>query len=140
MRKPSFLPRVSRLIRLTCPMLLIVSGWSGSFAQAAAPQCHPWNSGWYCEYTGQVTQAYINADNLILLYFDTPVDPSALASVGASASYYNAASYVMTANPDFGKSLYASLLTAQARGATVTVQMSSVAQGYLQMDRVWVSQ
>jgi len=44
----------------------------------------------------------------------------------------------MADNPDYAKSLYASMLSAQARGATVSVQLWGVSAGYMKMDRIWV--
>lgn len=107
-------------------------------AHASAPQCYTQSGGWYCQYSGLVSAAYVNSNNEVILYFDTPVAPNTLSAVGISGvSIYNATIYE-PANLDFAKQLYASLLTAEARGATVSVQMSSTAQGYLQMDRIWV--
>jgi hypothetical protein len=107
--------------------------------QAAAPQCYTWSGGGYCQYNGKVAQAYINAYQEIFLYFDTPVDPAQAASVGLTGVTVNhIARCHMTSNPDFGKALFAALLAAQARGATISVQMHSVSGGYLMMDRIWV--
>ena len=50
----------------------------------------------------------------------------------------NAATYNMATNREAGKMLFAAMLAAQARGATVEVQMMSVSGGYLVMDRIWV--
>jgi hypothetical protein len=126
------------IAQLAC-LALLVGGGSAS-SRADAPQCYQYSGGWYCEYTGHVSQAYVNSNNWVLLYFDTPLNPSVPASVGATGvSVYNAALYVMSNNRDFGKALYASLLSAQSRGTTVTVQMYGVNDGYLQMDRIWVS-
>jgi hypothetical protein len=108
-------------------------------ANAGAPQCSTWNGQGYCQYVGRVSSAYVNDGNQIILYFDTPMDPGAPASVGISGvSVYSAATYRMTDNMDFGKALYASLLAAQSRGATVEVQMWGVYAGYLKIDRIWV--
>lgn len=112
-----------------------------SAASAAAPVCYPYGSSGYCQYQGKVAQAYINAYSEILLYFDTAANPADVTAVGLTGvSNYGAARYHTVANPDFGKALYASLLSAQARGAIVTVQMHSVGGGYLQIDRIWVSE
>ena len=108
-------------------------------ALAAAPQCYTWSGGAYCQYNGKVSQVYINAYQEIMLYFDTPVDPAHAASVGlAGVTTTHIARYHMAGNPDFGKSLFAALLSAQARGASISVQMHSVSNGYLVMDRIWV--
>jgi hypothetical protein len=107
--------------------------------QAAAPVCYPYNGTGYCQYSGRVVKAYVNAYDQILLYFDTPVDLNQAASVGLTgATVSTAAIYNMSANRDFGKMLYATLVAAQARGANVEVQMHSVSGGYLVMDRVWI--
>src|SRR5262249_32356713 len=77
----------------------------------------------------------------VILYFDTSFNTSIATSVGLTGvSINNAAMYNMQSNPDFGKSLFAALLAAQARGATISVQMSSVLDGYLVMDRIWVNE
>jgi len=110
-------------------------------AWASAPQCYPYNGSWYCQYTGPVSSAYLNASGLILLYFDAAVDPSTLASAGVTGvSQYGGAAYLMTTNPDIAKSFYASLLAAQGRGVSVTVQMEGTVQGYLQIINIWVPQ
>lgn len=132
--------RIGGIARIIGFVALVMASGSGA-ARASAPVCYPNNGNWYCDYSGTVASAYVNSSNWILLYFDTPIDPSILSSAGISGvSVYSAALYVMSDNPDFGKALYATLLTAQARGATINVQMSSAADGYLVMDRVWVSQ
>jgi hypothetical protein len=108
-------------------------------AGAAAPQCFPTDG--YCKYTGRVTRAFINASNEILLYFDTPLnlaDASAAGITGVTNPH--AAIYNMTGNKDFGKSLFAALLAAQARGGQVTVYMLSANAGYLMMDRIFVEE
>lgn len=112
-----------------------------SSARADAPNCYPYGATGYCEYHGTVSQAYVNAYNQIIFYFDTPFDPSSAAAVGLTGvSSNNAAIYNTTTNPDFGKALLASMLSAQARGARVRVQMMSVWSGYLVIDRIWVSE
>jgi hypothetical protein len=119
----------------------LVSMLGSSAANAGAPQCYPYGSSGYCQYQGKVAQAYINAYSEILLYFDTAANPADVAAVGLTGvTNYHAARYHTVANPDFGKALYASLLAAQARGALVTVQMHSTGGGYLQIDRIWVSE
>jgi hypothetical protein len=112
-----------------------------SQATAGAPNCYPYNSTGYCQYDGRVREAYINAYNQVILYFDTPVNPAHAASVGlGGVTVDSAAIFNMQSNPDFGKSLFAAMLAAQARGAIVSVQMSSVSGGYLVMDRIWVKE
>ena len=108
-------------------------------AHAAAPVCYPYGGAGYCQYTGKVVKAYVNAYDQILLYFDAPVDLNHAVSVGLTgASVSVAAIYNMAANKDFGKMLYATLLAAQSRGANVEVQMHSVSGGYLAIDRIWI--
>jgi hypothetical protein len=108
-------------------------------ASAAAPQCYTYSGGAYCQYDGKVNRAYINAYGQVLLYFDTPMAPGVPGSVGISGvSIGEAAIYPVSENPDFAKALYATLLSAQARGATVQVQMFGSNAGYLKMDRVWI--
>jgi hypothetical protein len=129
------------LVRMAYWGCVVALFGASNAALASAPQCYPWRSSGYCQYTGQVSQAYANANGWILMFFDTPIDLNAPATVGLTGVTVNNASlYVMTENPDFARSLYASLLSAQARGAMVTVQMSTVADGYLHIDNIWVNQ
>jgi hypothetical protein len=110
-----------------------------SIAGAAAPTCNLYNGQGYCDYNGRVTQVYMNSANQILQYFDTAMPPSAPAAVGITGiSNYLAAIYALTDNVEFGRALYASLLSAQARGPTIAVQMWGVAAGYAKIDRIWV--
>jgi hypothetical protein len=112
-----------------------------SSAQASAPACYPYGSSGYCQYHGRVFKVYVNAWDQIILYFDATFDPAIAGAVGISGvSINNAAIYNNAANPDFAKALFASLLSAQVRGATVSVQMSSSWGGYLLMDRIWVEE
>jgi hypothetical protein len=129
-----------------CSLLtaLLATLWAGiqpSTANADAPHCHAYANGGYCQYDGRVREAYINAYNEVILYFDTPFDAAHAASVGLSGiTVTGAAKFNMASNKDFGKSLFAALLAAQARGANVSVQMHSVAGGWLVIDRIWVKE
>jgi hypothetical protein len=110
-------------------------------AYASAPQCYPYGSTGYCQYDGRVTKVYVNAYNQVILYFDAPVNSANAAAVGMTGvTVESAAIYNINSNLEFAKMLLASLLAAQARGATVTVQMMSVSGGYLEMDRIWVNE
>ena len=121
--------------------VLVMGLGSSPPSHAAAPHCHPWQSTGYCQYDGKVARAYINAYKQIILYFDTPFSPSSATNVGLTGvTIDNAAIYNTTTDPDFAKSLFAAMLTAQARGANVSVQMMSVSAGYLVIDRIWVDQ
>ena len=106
---------------------------------ASEPNCYPWQSTGYCQYNGKVSRAYVNAYDQLILYFDTPLNPANAAAVGLTGvTVTNAATYNMATNREAGKMLFAAMLSAQARGATVEVQMMSVSGGYLVMDRIWV--
>jgi hypothetical protein len=114
---------------------------AGGSAQAAAPACYTYSGQGYCQYTGKVSQVYVNSSGNIILYFDTAMSASAPGSVGITGvSVYNAGIYNIPDNPDYAKMLYASLLSAQARGATVEVQLWGTYAGYLKLDRIWVNE
>ncbi len=63
------------------PITLLLALASG-LVQAGAPTCHPHSGGPYCAYIGKVKTIYINRWNIILLYFDTPLDLSVAEAVG----------------------------------------------------------
>ncbi len=106
---------------------------------ASAPICRTHNGAPYCQYDGYVAKAYINVYGQVLLYYDTPLDLSEPASVGISGiSSTAAAAFSLDENLEFGRSLYATLLSAQSRGAKITVQMRDRVGGYLRIDRIWI--
>lgn len=93
-------------------------------AEAAAPTCQTHSSGPFCKYSGTVSKAYVNSSNSILLNFDSPMDLAAPASVGIGGiTKATAALISLTDTPDFAKAAYATMLSAQARGMPVSVQM-----------------
>lgn len=108
-------------------------------SRAGAPTCHTHHHGNYCAYVGTVKSLYINSGNQILMYFDTPMDPSTPTSVGISGvSNHTATAFYLPDNTEYGKLLYATLLAAQSRGATVSIQMRGTYNGYLVVDRIWL--
>jgi hypothetical protein len=132
--------KLAAFVRVIAAIALLASLATGT-ASAGAPGCYSYSGSGYCQYTGRVYQAYVNSGGQVILYFDTPMDPTAPGSVGITGvSVFNATAYQLSDAPDAGKAMYASLLTAQARGATVTVQMWGVTGGYMKMDRIWVQE
>lgn len=110
-------------------------------ANADAPTCATHSSGPYCSYKGIVQRVYVNSSNWILLYFDTSLDLNEVASVGLSGiTISSACIYRFTDNPDYAKAFYASILSAQASGTRISVQMRGGISGYLQCDRIWVGE
>lgn len=103
-------------------------------AHAAAPTCGDHDGTPYCHYRGRVQTTYVNAGNLIILYFDTPASSMNIAGVNVM----NACAINMAGKVDFAKMFYASALMAQATGRTVTVQMRDNVYGYAGCDRIWV--
>ena len=126
-------------IRYYAAAIAVIASLGNSAAIASAPGCYTYSGQGYCQYTGRASQVYVNSNGEIILYFDTPMAASAPASVGITGvSVLNAALYRLSDNPDYAKLLYASLLSAQVRGATIQVQLWGVIGGYMKLDRVWV--
>lgn len=123
-------------------LLFFLVSFVPATARADAPYCYNTSSGTpLCQYTGKVRQAYINSGGMILLYFDTALDLSAPSSVGLDGvTNASAAAVFKNDTPDFAKSFYASVLSAQARDATISIQMKSSKYGYLVADRIWIVQ
>lgn len=127
--------------RYAAMALMFAACLHGNPAFAAAPTCQLFNGAGYCQYTGRAYQVYINSGGEILLYFDTAMAANAPSSVGISGvSNFSATIYRMADNPDYAKAMYATLLAAQARGATIQVQMWGTYAGYMKLDRVWISE
>jgi hypothetical protein len=112
---------------------------SPMLAAAGSLNCGVAGTAPYCQYDGRVSRAYVNAYDQILLYFGTDFGTAGPTQVGLAATTGAAAIVSMVAKPEFAKMFYASLLTAQAQGKTITVQMYGVSGGYLQVDRIWVN-
>ncbi len=115
---------------------LVVSG--GSLAGSLT--CAPYGGSAYCQYDGKVSEAYVNTYGDIHLYFDQSFDVGIPAQVGFSVSSAAVAVVPISENPDFAKMFYATLLSAQARGASVRIQMTSTSGAYLRADRIWVAE
>lgn len=97
----------------------------------------------YCRYTGAVQMAYARDDGVLLMYIPQSFDKSLATAVGIlGVTKSNAFSYrIQQQNPnsvEFARTLYATLLTAQAQGRDVMVQMRKVVSGYLIIDRIWL--
>lgn len=105
---------------------------------AAAPTCHDYKESGYCKYVGKVKSIYVNSSNIILLYFDTPVDLSQPQEYGFNISNNFAAAIDITKSPEFAKLFYSTALAAQASGRNVSIQMRGVQSGYLKVDRIWL--
>lgn len=106
---------------------------------AAKPTCSP-NYNGYCSYTGTVARIYINSGNLILIYFDEPINLSEPSKAGLSITEASAAAYKVNDNPEFAKLFYSTALAAQASKRKVTIQMRGITHGYLKFDRIWLSE
>ncbi len=73
-------------------LLLLAMLFMANFtALASVPACYSSHNG-YCQYTGKVSRIYVNSDNLILLYFDTAMDPAegSIASMSLSSGSLSA--------------------------------------------------
>lgn len=114
--------------------------WACSIAYASAPTCNSTPSP-YCAYTGTVKKVYVNNANSILFYFDTNLDLTLPSSVGISGvTKANAGIVSMNDNVEFAKAIFAVMLTAQARGVPVTIQLRGAQSGYLKIDRIWMEE
>lgn len=105
---------------------------------AASPTCHTNPSGNYCQYTGKVQRIYTNSSNIILLYFEEPIDIADANSYGMNISNGSAAAFLASDNLTFAQMFYSTALTAQASGRSVQIQMRGSVQGYLKFDRIWL--
>jgi hypothetical protein len=129
-----------KLHKIAAAVAVMGSLASGT-ASAGAPACYPYNGTGYCQYNGKATRIYINSGGEILLYFDTVMPAGAPSSAGISGvSNFSATIFPMAQSPDYAKAMYATLLAAQARGATIEVQMWGTHGGYMKLDRVWINE
>ena len=106
---------------------------------AAAPTCQLHNGSPYCSYNGKVQRIYVNASNLILVYFDTPIDPTIPQSHGYDVTNGGAGAIAISENPEFAKLFYSTALAAQASGRNISIQMRNNVSSYLKIDRIWLS-
>ena len=118
--------------------LLFFATFFSSYSYAAAPTCHDNKGAGYCKYVGKVKSIYVNSSNIVLLYFDTPVDVSQPQEYGFNISNGFAAAIDITKTPEFASYFYSTALAAQASGRNVSIQMRGVQSGYLKIDRIWL--
>lgn len=114
-----------------------------SYTADAGTSCFTYNGAGYCQYDGRVSRVYMNSGGLILIYFEQAFDPGQAASVGVTGvSTGSACMYSTTPgfNLDYARMLYSSALSAQARGATVSMQLWGQNSGYMVCDRIWVNE
>ena len=131
--------RIANHMKIIIAILISFSLLAIRPALAGQPTCQQNQGSPYCQYIGAVEQAYINEDGVILLYFDTALDLTSPSSVGITGVTRDAAAaYKFDDDPEYAKLLYASILSAQARGVNVAIQMRRVYSGYLVIDRIWV--
>lgn len=112
----------------------LIAAVGADAAHAAAPTCAVYDGTPYCQYRGRVQSTYVNAGNLVILYFDAATTQMNIPGVG----HLNACAIHMPGKVDFAKMFYASALMAQAAGKTITVQMRDNVYGYAGCDRIWV--
>ena len=117
----------------------LVSVFAGSL-YSAQPTCHPHPGENYCQYTGVVKSAYINDRNLVLVYFDTPMDVARANELGIGISSGVAAAVSLNDNAEFAKLFYSTSMTSVVSGKEVTIQMRGSKAGYPRADRIWINQ
>lgn len=117
-------------------MVLMLASFT---ALASVPTCHSSYNG-YCQYHGKVSRIYVNSGNLILLYFDTEMDPGEGSTASMSLTTGAAAAVKMSDNPEFAKLFYSTALAAQASQRNVQIQMRGTISGYMKIDRIWLSE
>ena len=121
-----------------CFLIAVLGAIAAGESVAGSLTCAPYGGGAYCQYDGKGAEAYVNAYDLIHVYFDQSFDISVPAQVGFNVSSASVAVVPISANPDFAKMFYSTVLSAQARSAAVRIQMTSTSGGYLRADRIWV--
>ncbi|QDO85851.1 hypothetical protein FM037_24555 [Shewanella psychropiezotolerans] len=114
-------------------MMLMLASFT---ALASVPVCYDG----YCQYHGKVSRIYVNSVNLILLYFDTAMDPGEGSTASMSLTTGAAAAVKMSDNPEFAKLFYSTALAAQACQRNVQIQMRGTISGYMKIDRIWLSE
>ena len=129
---------VTRGLLLTLTFLVALLG--APVANAASPTCHETSGASYCKYTGKVKSLYINDKNLILVFFDEPLDVAQANAVGIPINVGDAASYPAAENVQFAEMLYSTLLAAQASKREVLMQMRGVAGTRAKIDRIWLKE
>lgn len=120
-------------------MLMPVLGWAGEYTCLN-------NGHSVCKYSGNVEKAYINEDDVVIIYFEAAVsstekDSAGYTCMGDARTHRSAGRLDITQdNEIFGKQLYASALSAAIAGKEVIVMMTKnrCLGSYPQIDRIWV--
>ena len=111
-----------------------------TYTYADAPNCLENGDDDYCGYTGKVQSIYVNSGNLVLMYFDTPMDPENAKLAGMQITVPNAGAVSIDQNPEFAKLFYSTALSAQATKRNVSVQMRGQIGGFPKIDRIWLAE
>jgi len=110
--------------------------------QANAEQsfsCKISGSHHHCSYTGKVRTAYVREDNVILMYFEQPIDLSLPPTVGIEGVTQASARRInIDQRPVFAEYFYSTILSAQATGRPVSLLFDQQTAGYLKIDRIWL--
>jgi hypothetical protein len=131
--------RRKKTLKLKTILQLFILSLVATSVFSAEPQCSAEHSG-YCYYQGKVDRIYVNSGNLILMYFDTPMQTSQALIAGMSITNGGAAAFKITENEIFANYFYSTALAAQASGRDIVIQMRGVESGYPRFDRVWLAQ
>ena len=107
-------------------------------AWADKPKCFS-SSGGYCQYEGTIERIYVNDKGHILVYFDTEFDAGAWEVAGFDAKHTSAGIVNYKEKPEFGKMFYSTALSAQAQNKRVQLQMRKTLNGYMIIDRIWLT-
>tara|TARA_R110001599_G_scaffold249359_1_gene449218 strand:- start:9275 stop:9664 length:390 start_codon:yes stop_codon:yes gene_type:complete len=122
---------------IACLIGLPVSGFAET---PSAPACRANGGSPFCFYEGKVSRLYINSSNLILMYFESPVDVSIPAQYGWNLNSGAATGLVMSdSNNDFAKTFYSTALAAKLADKKISIQMRNTTSGYLKVDRIWLN-
>lgn len=161
-------PRKALSMPTMIAALALVLAWpalaqSGAEKSAATFSCNVDSSGLvYCVYSGPLDAVYVNTNHMILIYPDPSISGSLVQSevdrTGFEAHHDTSvlhhyafaieipSEYIRSTDPqlfhrmsEFADKAYAGALAAQFAGKRVNVQIRSAFGGWLEIDRIWIS-
>ena len=110
----SCLPRLTGVLSIVS--LLALALIAPTSAAAGSLTCGS-GGGPFCAWTGKIDRVYVNDSQVILMYYDVPVDVTALTNAGltcASPSSSKSALFKISNAPTYAEYLYSTLLTAKS--------------------------
>ena len=92
----------------------------------------------YCKYTGKIEKVYLNSEGLALIYLGADFSKSGAKQFGYEVSSSKIMAIDVTEN-ELNRLIYQSIVSAMAEDYSVEFHARGTLNGYIKLDRVWIT-